>query len=905
MTGLPPEDPSPHAPPPEGEGVNPGKKTDRELVAAALRAARPRSDTPGMGDEPLPAPETFPGYEIVREIHRGGQGVVYQAIQKATKRRVALKVLHGGPFAGSKGRARFEREVAILAQLDHPNIVSILDSGTAGGQSFYVMDYVSGQTLDAWMAGDPRPVPEVLALFTKICEAVNAAHLKGITHRDVKPSNIRIDHSGEPHILDFGLAKVLAGEVTDETQPQMMSMTGQFIGSLPWASPEQAEGVPGKVDLRTDVYSLGVVLYQLLTGGKFPYEVAGNMRDVMDHILRTAPARPSTIRHQINDEVETIVLKALQKERERRYQSAGELARDIRRYLAGEPIEAMRDSGWYVIRTTLRRYKAQSVAAGVLLLLLVAFAISSNALYQRAESKRLVAEAALVARDRAVAEKEAERARAETLAASYKRVTDAGRALRRSAFVDYARRIDNLVGATGAKESLLKGAIEYLEALRAELSQEPAYLDELAEAYENVARLQSGLYLPRVGGESEGAANLRAALAIRESRLAASPDDPALNTAVARLMLQVSTAERVAQRFDEAVRLAEGALRTAERGVAAAGNASAEVRRRAEDARLDAMLTLGELSVRRARDERGRDVNRAQQLILEGEARYDEVGDVFRRRLDADPNDADAARLVVVCQDKVSQSRLMLADVLSEEAKTLARAGDPEAPRRLDDALRAYDDAASNALACRDGFERLWKQSPGARLRRDLCVANRNVGNAFTSGAIAIREFGEALGGDAGHTDDAVAMLRAAEAPLRDGLAIARELAGADRANLDAQRGEYICLNTLGNCLRELGRLEEAERVCRESLELRLKIARADRTQLHRREVGVGYAKLAQVRLAQGGAGVDEAVELYEKGMAEFDSLGAEGAFDVASPDYQEVRDQRDLAIRAKEAAGR
>src|SRR6185295_15640548 len=162
---------------------------------------------------------------------------------------------------------------------------------------------------------------------------------------------------GEPHVLDFGLAKIATGEVTSDngdggsSQMRMMSMTGQFIGSLPWASPEQAEGVPGKVDLRTDVYSLGVILYQMLTGGRFPYEVVGNMRDVMDNILRAEPARPSTIRRQINDEVETIVLKCLSKERDRRYQSAGELARDIHRYLSGEPIEAKRASGWYVSRT--------------------------------------------------------------------------------------------------------------------------------------------------------------------------------------------------------------------------------------------------------------------------------------------------------------------------------------------------------------------------------------------------------------------------------------------------------------------------------------------------------------------------------------------------------------------------
>ncbi len=340
--------------------------------------AETRALSPSSG----PPPDSFAGYEIVREIHRGGQGVVYQAIQKTTKRKVAIKVMHEGPFAGPRDRVRFEREVQILGTLKHPNIVSIHESGTSAGKFFYVMDYISGQPLDAYMAEGERSIEETLRLFTRICEAVNAAHLRGVIHRDLKPGNIRVDSSGEPHVLDFGLAKVALGEVNEASQLAIMTITGQFVGSLPWSSPEQAEGSPDKIDLRTDVYSLGVILYQMLTG-RFPYEVVGSMRDVLDNILKAAPARPSTLDtrdspkaktafgrwllrsrtrvkgQQINDEVETIVLKCLAKERERRYQSAGELARDIRRYLAGEPIEAKRDSAVYVFRKLVRRYRVR------------------------------------------------------------------------------------------------------------------------------------------------------------------------------------------------------------------------------------------------------------------------------------------------------------------------------------------------------------------------------------------------------------------------------------------------------------------------------------------------------------------------------------------------------------------
>lgn len=329
-------------------------------------------ESPGPGGAtPAPLlPDSVPGYQIVREIHRGGQGVVYYAIQKSTKRGVALKVMKEGPFASRAERARFEREVEILGQLNHPNIVTIHDSGEAAGHFYFVMDYISGQPLDMWLTSRPRSMEEALRLFAKICDAVNAAHLKGVIHRDLKPGNIRIDDADEPHILDFGLAKVTQGTA----EASLMTQTGQFMGSLPWASPEQAEARPGKIDLRTDVYSLGVILYQLLTG-EFPYDVTGNLRDVLDRIVRVEPRRPSLLRKQISHDVETIVIKCLSKERERRYACAGAIADDIRRYLAGAPIQARRDSLMYVawarMRQAQRRHPVGALLGGLVLIALL------------------------------------------------------------------------------------------------------------------------------------------------------------------------------------------------------------------------------------------------------------------------------------------------------------------------------------------------------------------------------------------------------------------------------------------------------------------------------------------------------------------------------------------------------
>ena len=332
------------------------------------------------GNSVLPPFDSFAGYRILKEIHRGAQGVVYQAIQESTKRKVAIKVMKEGPFAGSADRARFEREVKLLGQLDHPNIVTIFGTGEASNCHYFVMDYISGQPLDVYMASDTHPVEEILTLFFKICSAVESAHLRGIIHRDLKPGNIRVNPKGEPYILDFGLAKS-----SNDTDTSAATLTGRFLGTPAWASPEQAQGVSCNVDIRSDVYSLGVILYQMLTG-RFPYKVTGSTQEVLDRIKKSEPLRPRDIHKKIDDEVETIVLKCLQKDPERRYQSAGELARDIKRYLVGEPIEAKRDSLSYLFRKQLLRYKPQAtIAACFLLIIMVSLVVS---LWLLGEAKR-------------------------------------------------------------------------------------------------------------------------------------------------------------------------------------------------------------------------------------------------------------------------------------------------------------------------------------------------------------------------------------------------------------------------------------------------------------------------------------------------------------------------------------
>ncbi len=465
---------------------------------------------------------TIDNYKLLEIIGAGGMGTVYLAERTDLGQKVALKLIKRG-MDTREVLKRFTLERQILSRLNHPNIARLLDAGsTADGLPYFVMEYIEGETIIKFCDNHDFDINERLELFQKVCSAISYAHSNLIVHRDIKPSNIIVTNDGTPKLLDFGIAKLLDNE-TENTATQARIFTPEY------ASPEQISGLP--ITTATDVYSLGVVLYQLLSGVRPFASENRNYAEVAKMVLTVEPVRPSYAwrdaetrrkgetgkeRHgdtekndqitasprrrvatSISPDIDNIILKSLRKEPDRRYQTVNDFSEDIKRHLQGLPVTATADSTKYRVSKFVQRHKRGVAISSIVGLLILA--ISGVAIWQ-----------AIVAnRERATAE----------------RRTVETRKIANTLMFEIDESLQELPGATKARELLVKRALEYLDSLYQESIDNPELLKELSIAYRKVADIQGEPYRSNLSQSAEALNNYLKAYEIQNKLFELDSDD--------------------------------------------------------------------------------------------------------------------------------------------------------------------------------------------------------------------------------------------------------------------------------------------------------------------------------------------------------------------------------------------
>ncbi len=530
------------------EGRAPGRETllrrhpDLAPDLAAFLDDRERFDNMAAPLRSFAAGPALPrgpvgGYEVVEEIARGGMGVVYKARQTRLNRTVALKMLREGILAGPRQVRRFQAEAEAVAALDHPGIVPVYEVGEHAGQPFLVMKYVEGGSLAGRLGRYQRDPRAAARLLADVADAVHHAHRHGVLHRDLKPANILLDRGGRPHVTDFGLAKRVSA-IDTGTGAARLTVTGDIVGTPSYMAPEQARGEPRAVTVATDVYGLGAILYELLTGR--PPLRGGGLVETLRLILEKEPEPPRRLRPAVDPDLEAICLKALQKEPARRYPSVQALADDLRGFLGGEPVQA-RPLG--PVRRAWRRARRQPALAALVLALAAALAGGFAAVtwqWRRAEGLSRQAEQNL-----ARVEEERQRAEANLRQAeeNYRQSQDNFRQAEENfrqaheAVDEFCVRLgsDRLAAVPGSqtvRRELLEAALKYYEQFLARRGNDPALTAEMAGIHRRLGMINTS-----VGRRKDALAGLERSREILETQV---PDSPGRQRELARTYLALA-----------------------------------------------------------------------------------------------------------------------------------------------------------------------------------------------------------------------------------------------------------------------------------------------------------------------------------------------------------------------------
>lgn len=549
-------------------------RAEIEKLIDACNKAENFIETPPLLDEitiEFARPQTgelrLGAYRVIREIGRGGMGTVYLAARadEEFRKHVAIKVVTAG-FDHDTIIQRFRSERQILAGLDHPNIARLLDGGTTdGGAPYFVMEYIEGQTIRDYCDTHRLSIIERLKLFRDVCSAVHFAHQNLVVHRDIKPANILVTPDGTPKLLDFGVAKLLSSDArgVDLTEATSRMMTPEY------ASPEQARGET--ITTASDVYSLGVLLYELLTGHR-PYRFSSrSMMEIVEAICEQEPAKPSTailrtvtspgagrdtevtvtpeaiskardsepnrLRRELEGDLDNIVLKAMRKEPQRRYASVEQFSEDIKRYFDHLPVIARKDTLSYRASKFTARNKAGVAAAMLVVIALVAGAVTT--LWQAHEARQ--------ARDK-----------------SERRFKDV-RNLTNSFLFDFHDAIADLNGATKAREMVVKKAQEYLDSLAQEAGEDRELLWELSTAYLKLGDVQGRPGFSRTGDTGAALQSYEKSLATRRRLAGLEPDNAQYQLGLAETLSRFGPIFQVLGKPDAAIEKMREAMEITDR----------------------------------------------------------------------------------------------------------------------------------------------------------------------------------------------------------------------------------------------------------------------------------------------------------------------------------------------------
>jgi tetratricopeptide (TPR) repeat protein len=470
-------------------------------------------------------------YLLVEELGRGGMGVVYRASRRDGEyaQEVAIKIA-SGRLAGLDAEHRFIRERQILAALEHPNIVRLLEGGVADGHRYFVMELARGVPITEHAQRRTLPTAERLRLFAEVCDAIHYAHQRLILHRDLKPANILVTSNGVVKVLDFGIARILR----DDEEATAGASTLAHPLSYGCASPEQLRGQP--LSLASDIYALGVLLYELVTDTNPQYRDGASFEDVFRRVVDETPLPPSRVARGLPRDLDAIVMKAIAKQPGDRYASVAELAADLDRLQSGRPVLARTPSAAYVFSRFVRRNKALSTVAA---LLVVATAIGVGTYVRQARIEQ-------------------------------RRFEDA-RQLVHTVIFDIQPKMESIAATLPLRQTLIEQTMRYLESVSKDAGGNVDLLLELSNAYQQLARVQGDVTVSSLGRPMDAAARFARADELMTRAVALAPENPAVLKDAALLYSRLAGFENTQSRPDDAQRHARYAIALAERNLAARG----------------------------------------------------------------------------------------------------------------------------------------------------------------------------------------------------------------------------------------------------------------------------------------------------------------------------------------------